>query len=122
MYINGVKLVAGSDYTTTSSSVITLTENAISGDVVEVVAIADTQNLVQGYYTASSFSATTSGEVLSSNGVANKAIKYIMACFCRKRWNSFSRSVTNQQWNEFLLRAIRRCIFKFKFVFTEFRY
>lgn len=78
VYINGVKLVAGSDYTTTSSSVITLTENAISGDVVEVVAITDTQNLIQGYYTASSFSATTADQVLSSNGVANKAIKYII--------------------------------------------
>ena len=79
VYINGVKLVSGSDYTTTSSSVITLTENAISGDVVEVVAITETQNLIQGYYTANTFSATTADQVLSSNGIANKAIKYIIS-------------------------------------------
>lgn len=78
VYINGVKLVSGSDYTTTSSSVITLTENAISGDVVEIVAITETQNLIQGYYTANTFSATTADQVLSSNGIANKAIKYVI--------------------------------------------
>ena len=78
VFINGVKLVSGSDYTTTSSSVITLTENAISGDVVEIVAITETQNLIQGYYTANTFSATTADQVLSSNGVANKAIKYVI--------------------------------------------
>ena len=121
MYINGVKLVAGSDYTTTSSSVITLTENAISGDVVEVVAITETANLVQGFFTANTFSATTFDQVLSSNGVANK-IKVYYKCYTCFHGNSFSRSVTNKQWNEFLLRAIWRCIFKFKFVFTEFRY
>lgn len=78
VYINGVKLVSGSDYTTTSSSVITLTENAISGDVVEVVAITEAANLVQGYFTANTFSATTADQVLSSNGIANKAIKYVI--------------------------------------------
>ena len=56
VYINGVKLVSGSDYTATNSSTITL-ENALSGDVVEVVTV--TPNLVQGYFTANTFSATT---------------------------------------------------------------
>ena len=79
VFLNGVKLVAGSDYTTTSSSVLTLTENALSGDVVEIVAITETANLVQGFYTANTFSATTADQVLSSNGVANKAIKYIIS-------------------------------------------
>lgn len=79
VYLNGVKLVAGSDYTTTSSSVLTLTENALSGDVVEIVAITETANLIQGFYTANTFSATTADQVLSSNGVANKAIKYIIS-------------------------------------------
>ena len=39
VYINGVKLVSGSDYTATNSSTITLAENALSGDVVEVVTV-----------------------------------------------------------------------------------
>jgi hypothetical protein len=78
VYINGVKLVSGSDYTATSSTVITLTENAISGDVVEVVAITEAANLVQGFFTANTFTATTSDQVLSSNAVANKAVKYVI--------------------------------------------
>jgi hypothetical protein len=78
VFINGVKLISGSDYTTTSSTVITLAENAVNGDTVEVVAITDTQNLVQGFYTSNTFSATTADQVLSSNGVANKAIKYVI--------------------------------------------
>lgn len=78
VFINGVKLISGSDYTATSSTVITLAENAVSGDTVEVVAITDTQNLVQGFYTSNTFSATTADQVLSSNGVANKAIKYVI--------------------------------------------
>ena len=49
VYINGVKLVSGSDYTATNSSTITLTENALSGDTVEVVAITAFSNLVQGF-------------------------------------------------------------------------
>lgn len=79
VYINGVKLVSGSDYTATSSSVITLEENALSGDVVEVVAITSAANLVQGFYTANTFTATTSDQVLSSNAVANKSIKYVIS-------------------------------------------
>jgi len=78
VFINGVKLISGSDYTATSSTVITLAENAVNGDTVEVVAITDTQNLVQGFYTSNTFSATTADQVLSSNGVANKAIKYVI--------------------------------------------
>lgn len=39
VYLNGVKLVVGSDYSQTNTSAITLTSNAVSGDVVEVVAV-----------------------------------------------------------------------------------
>ena len=79
VYINGVKLVSGSDYTATSSSTITLAENALNGDVVEVVAITSAANLVQGFFTANTFTATTADQVLSSNAVANKAIKYVLS-------------------------------------------
>ena len=78
VYLNGVKLVdAGTDYTATNSSTVTLAQNAISGDVVEVVSVTAT-DLVQGNYTESSFSATTANQVLSANAVANKAIKYVI--------------------------------------------
>ncbi len=78
VYLNGVKLVdAGTDYTATNSTTVTLAQNAISGDVVEVVSVTAT-DLVQGNYTESSFSATTANQVLSANAVANKAIKYVI--------------------------------------------
>jgi len=79
VYINGVKLVGGgADYTATSSSTITLTENALSGDVVEVVAITSAANLVQGFFTTLSATATTADQVLSANAIANKAVKYVI--------------------------------------------
>lgn len=79
VFINGVKLVGGgADYTTTSSTVITLAENAVSGDVVQVVAITAASNLVQGFFTATELTATTANQVLSSNAVANKAVKYVI--------------------------------------------
>ena len=78
VYINGVKLVSGSDYTATSSTVVTLTENALSGDVVEVTAITEAANLVEGFFTSLS-ATTTSEQVLSTNGIANKSIKYVVS-------------------------------------------
>ena len=79
VFLNGVKLIdGGTDYTATNSTTITLEENALSGDVVEVVAITAAANLVQGYYTASVLTATTADQVLSSNAIANKGIKYVI--------------------------------------------
>lgn len=79
VYLNGVKLVdGGTDYTATNTSTITLAQNAINGDVLEIVAVNAT-DLVQGAYTATSFSATTANQVLSSNAVANKTVKYVIS-------------------------------------------
>jgi hypothetical protein len=79
VYLNGVKLIDGSvDYAATNSTTITLQANALSGDVLEVVAITEAANLVQGFF--SSVSATTTSEqVLSTNGIANKSIKYVVS-------------------------------------------
>ena len=79
VYLNGVKLIDGSvDYAATNSTTITLQANALSGDVLEVVAITEAANLVQGYFTASVLTATTADQVLSSNAVAIKGIKYVI--------------------------------------------
>lgn len=78
LFLNGIRLVAGDDYTQTNSSTITLTANAVNGDIVQVVAITESANLVQGHRTSVSLSTTTADQVLSSNGVANKAIKYVI--------------------------------------------
>lgn len=78
VFLNGVKLIdGGADYTATNTSTITLAQNAIAGDTLEVVAVT-AANLVQGYYTNSVFSATTANQVLSSNSVSNKGIKYVI--------------------------------------------
>ena len=78
VFLNGVKLVdGGTDYTATNTTTITLAQNAINGDVVEVVAVT-AADLVQGFFTQTSFSATTANQVLSSNAVANKGIKYVI--------------------------------------------
>jgi len=80
VYLNGVKLVGGGvDYTTTDSSTITLTANALSGDVVEVVALEEL-DLVAGYNTSSTFSATTADQVLSSvSASSNRTVKYVIS-------------------------------------------
>ena len=78
VFLNGVKLVdGGTDYTATNANTITLAQNAISGDVLEVVAVS-AADLVAGFFTATSFSTTSSNQVLSSNAVTTKAIKYII--------------------------------------------
>ena len=78
VFLNGVKLIdGGSDYTATNSSTITLQANAISGDILEVV-IVSALNLVQGFFTETSLTTTSANQVLSANGIANKAIKYVI--------------------------------------------
>ena len=60
VYLNGVKLIGGgTDYTTTNSTTITLTENAVSGDTLVINNISNTSDLVEGNRRESSFTATT---------------------------------------------------------------
>ena len=76
VFLNGVKLVDGGHRLYCNSTTITLLKIPINGDVVEIVAYTSA-DLVQGYYTASSFTATTSNQVLSSNAVANKQLNML---------------------------------------------
>jgi hypothetical protein len=78
VYLNGIKLVVGDDYARTSTSSITLQATAVAGDVLEVVAQTSISNLVQGFFTTTELTATTSDQVLSSNPTGNKAIKYVI--------------------------------------------
>jgi hypothetical protein len=78
VYLNGVKLVVGDDYARTNTSTITLQATAVSGDVLEIVAQTSISNLVQGFFTTSALTATTADQVLSSNAVGNKAVKYVI--------------------------------------------
>ena len=78
VFLNGIKLVVGDDYARTSTSSITLQATAVAGDVLEVVAQTSISNLVQGFFTTTELTATTSDQVLSSNPTGNKAIKYVI--------------------------------------------
>lgn len=51
VYLNGIKLVAGSDYTTTNATAITLVANAENTDTVEVVTLAGSGILQEYQYT-----------------------------------------------------------------------
>ena len=79
VYLNGVKLVSGDDYATTSATTLTLQANAVAGDVLQVVAQTSVSNLVQGFYTNTALTATSANQVLSSNAVANKSIKFVVS-------------------------------------------
>lgn len=46
VYVNGVKIIGGVDYSTTNASAITLTSNVISGDVVQIVAARSVTNII----------------------------------------------------------------------------
>lgn len=46
VYINGIKVVGGQDYTTTNSAAITLSSNVTSGEIVEVVAFNPLTNFL----------------------------------------------------------------------------
>ncbi len=78
VYLNGIKLIVGDDYARTNTSSITLQANAVSGDVLEVVAQTSISNLVQGFFTTTALTATTADQVLSSNPTGNKAVKYVI--------------------------------------------
>ncbi len=79
VYLNGVKLVTSSDYATTNTSTITLQANAVAGDVLQIVSQTSVSNLVQGYFTTSALTTTNANQVISTNAVANKSIKYVIS-------------------------------------------
>jgi hypothetical protein len=92
VYLNGVLLVdGGADYTTTSTTVITLQANAVSGDVLVVrtpgsaSTSASTGN--------SEFSATTADQSLLAVPVANRAIKVNLVATHASAGNHFAEVV-----------------------------
>lgn len=61
VYLNGIKLVKGDDYTTPNTSTITLSANAQSGDIVEVVAISGTAEASKYKYSISTNTVNITG-------------------------------------------------------------
>jgi len=61
VYLNGIKLIAGEDYTASNSSAITLVANAVANDTVEIVTISGSSTLVEYRYTVSANTTEFSG-------------------------------------------------------------
>ena len=79
VYLNGVKLIGGgTDYTTTNSTTITLTENAVSGDTLVINNISNTSDLVEGNRRESSFTVTTIDQVLQQVATSIKSIRFFV--------------------------------------------
>jgi hypothetical protein len=80
VYLNGVKLVGGgSDYTTSGSDTITLAEDVVSGDSVEVIAYTAGIALIQGEIQNANFTTTTADQVLTTIDMsAYKSTKFII--------------------------------------------
>lgn len=61
VYLNGIKLLLANDYVQTNTTAITLTSNAVSGDVIEVVVISGSQQPNEFKYTITSNTTTVTG-------------------------------------------------------------
>ena len=82
VYQNGIKLVAGDDFTATDGTTITLTDSALNGDTIEVVStgaqvpILTTNNIDENTATTTT---TTSNQVIDSwSATTYRTAKYIL--------------------------------------------
>jgi hypothetical protein len=88
VYLNGIRLITGTDYTATNGSTVTLTSGATAGDEIEMVAFKSLGNVVNinnftsagsiqvsGVITATSFvkSGGTSSQFLKADGSVDNA-------------------------------------------------
>lgn len=79
VYLNGVKLVSGSDYTTSGSDTIILTDDAVNGDTIEIIAYTAGIALIQGEVANKNFTTTTADQVLTAaDTTVYKSIKYVI--------------------------------------------
>jgi|TARA_B100001094_G_scaffold330271_1_gene395089 hypothetical protein len=92
VYLNGVLLVdGGADYTTTSTSVITLSANAVSGDTLVVRTPSSAASSASTG--SSSFSATTANQSLIVVPTSTKAIKVNLVATHASAGNHFAEVV-----------------------------
>ena len=77
VYVNGVKIISGVDYNTTNATAITLTTNAVSGDVVQVVAATSYTNIV-GQQTSANATSTSNTVVDVFDKSVYRTAKYLV--------------------------------------------
>lgn len=77
VYVNGVKIISGVDYAATNASAITLTSNAVSGDVVQIVAATSYTNIV-GQQTSANTTTTANTVVDTFDKSVYRTAKYLV--------------------------------------------
>jgi hypothetical protein len=77
VYVNGVKIVSGVDYATTNASAITLQSNAVSGDVIQIVAASSYTNIV-GQQTSANTPTTANTVVDTFDKTVFRTAKYLI--------------------------------------------
>lgn len=100
VYLNGILLVKGSDYTQTNTSTITLTQAAINGDTVTITTpttAAEETNTV-------AFTTTASDQVLFSAATAAvKAVKFNLVAYHSSAGNHFAEvAIANDGTNSYI--------------------
>lgn len=77
VYVNGVKIISGVDYTTVNATAITLATNAVSGDTVQVVAATSYNNII-GAETSANTTTTSNTVVDTFDKSVYRTAKYLI--------------------------------------------
>ena len=77
VYVNGVKIISGVDYAATNTTAITLSTNAVSGDVVQIVAATSYTNIV-GQQTSANTTTTANTVVDTFDKTVYRTAKYLV--------------------------------------------
>ena len=109
VYLNGSKLIAANDYTTTNTSTITLSANAVATDVVQIVAITPTvvptiydivntlsigNSTVNTTINATSFSGTAN----NANNLGGTSLATLQNQITGNAATAYSNAVANAGW------------------------
>ena len=100
VFINGVRQISGVDYNTTNATAITLTANAIAGEVVQVVAWTGSINSTNvnaqfAWTNTHSFSNTVTLKAISANGSLGTAGQVLHSNGTSTYWSTDDGSVTS---------------------------
>ena len=79
VFINGIRVVVGQDYTTTNSTAITLTSNVESGEHVEVLTFNPLTSFVETYTNTTSISSNAALVVDSFGKTTYRTAKYLVS-------------------------------------------
>jgi hypothetical protein len=79
VFINGIKVIGGVDYTTSNAAAITLASNVESGEVVQVLALNPLTSFVETYANTATISSTNAFVVDSFSKTTYRTAKYLVS-------------------------------------------